>query len=282
VADEADSTAQAFAGDPALDRTSGHGMARVAAILARLRGPQGCPWDREQTIHSLKAPLLEEAYELLETMDGDDLSAHAEELGDVLLQVVFQARLREEQGRFTLDDVAHGLAEKLVRRHPHVFGDVQVADTAAVLRNWEAIKRTEKKAGPDGAPRSALDGVPVALPALSRAQRVQSKASRSGFDWPDVAGVDAKLVEETAELQAARASGDAEAMRHEVGDLLFSVVNLCRFLKLDAEEALQAANDRFSRRFRAVEGRVAATGRAMRDCPMHELDAHWDAVKRAE
>lgn len=272
----------AQAADPALDRTPGYGLARVAAILARLRGPQGCPWDREQTLQTLKAPLLEETYELLETMTRDDVAAHAEELGDVLLQVFFQARLREEQGIFTLDDVAHGLAEKLVRRHPHVFGDVQVADTAAVLRNWEAIKRTEKKTGADGAPRSALDGVPVALPALSRAQRVQSKAARSGFDWPDVAGVDAKIAEETAELQAARASGDPAAIRHEVGDLLFSVVNLCRFLHVDAEEALQASSDRFSRRFRQVESRVAATGRTLRDCQMQELDAFWDAVKKTE
>ncbi len=267
--------------DPALTSAPGEGMARLCAIMARLRGPGGCPWDREQDLSSLKPHLLEEAYELLETMDGADLAAHAEELGDVLLQVVFQARIREEQGQFSLDDVAHGLAEKLVRRHPHVFGDVQVDDSAAVLRNWEAIKRTEKKSTVDGS-RSALDGVPIALPALARAQRMQSKASRCGFDWPDVAGVEAKLTEELAELEAARKSGDAEAVRSEVGDLLFTVVNLCRFLKIDAEDALQATSSRFARRFREVERRVAADGRDLRHCTLDELDVYWEAAKQLE
>ncbi|MEI8243223.1 MAG: nucleoside triphosphate pyrophosphohydrolase, partial [bacterium] len=238
--------------DPALARMPGQGVARLCAIMARLRGPDGCPWDREQTLPSLKPHLLEETYELLETMDHADPAPHAEELGDLLLQVVFQARIREEQGAFALDDVAHGLADKLVRRHPHVFGDVQVDGSATVLRNWEAIKRTERKSATEG-PRSALEGVPRSLPALARAQRMQSKASRCGFDWPDVAGVEAKLVEEQAELDAARKAGDAAAVRHEVGDLLFSVVNLCRFLQVDAEDALQAASGRFAGRFREVE-----------------------------
>ena len=152
--------------------------------------------------------------------------------------------------------------------------------SAAVLRNWEAIKRTEKKPSADG-PRSALDGVPAALPALSRAQRMQSKASRCGFDWPDVAGVEAKLAEELAELDAARKTGDADAVRHEVGDLLFSVVNLCRFLKMDAEDALQASSSRFARRFREVERRAAADGREMRNCTLAELDVYWEAAKRS-
>ena len=266
--------------DPAA-RTPGEGVTRLRTIMARLRGPDGCPWDREQNLHTLKPHLLEETYELLETMDGDDLAAHAEELGDVLLQVVFQARIREEQGQFSLDDVAHSLADKLVRRHPHVFGDVQVDGSAAVLRNWEAIKRTEKKPAADG-PRSALAGVPVALPALARAQRMQSKASRCGFDWPDVAGVEAKLVEELAELEAARKTGQAAEIRHEVGDLLFSVVNLCRFLQVDAEDALQAASGRFAGRFREVERRAAADGRDMRQCTLAELDVYWEAAKALE
>lgn len=262
-------------------RTPGSGVARLCAIMALLRGPDGCPWDREQDLRSLKPHLLEETYELLETMDGPDLAAHAEELGDILLQVVFQARLREEQGQFTFDDVAHRLADKLVRRHPHVFGDVQVDDSAAVLRNWEAIKRTEKKPSADG-PRSALDGLPKALPALARAQRMQSKASRCGFDWPDVAGVEAKLTEELAELAAARQANAAAAVRHEIGDLLFTVVNLCRFLKVDAEDALQEASNRFARRFREVERRAMADGRDMRSCTLAELDAYWDAAKQME
>lgn len=267
--------------DPALARLPGEGVARLCAIMARLRGPNGCPWDREQNLSTLKPHLLEETYELLETMDGADLAAHAEELGDVLLQVVFQSRIREEQGQFTLDDVAHNLADKLVRRHPHVFGDVQVDGSAAVLRNWEAIKRTEKKPDAEG-PRSALDGVPAALPALARAQRMQSKASRCGFDWPDVAGVEAKLAEELAELEAARTAGDADAVRHEVGDLLFSVVNLCRFLQVDAEEAMQAASNRFAGRFREVERRAAADGRDMRNCTLAELDVYWEDSKKVE
>ena len=266
---------------PAAPQAPGEGVARLCAILARLRGPGGCPWDREQTLRTLKPHLLEETYELLEVMDGDDLAAHAEELGDLLLQVLFQSRIREEQGAFTLDDVARKLADKLMRRHPHVFGDVQVDGSAAVLRNWEAIKRTEKKSA-DGAPRSALDGVPAALPALARAQRMQSKASRSGFDWPDVAGVEAKLTEEQAELAAARQAGDDEAVRHEAGDLLFSVVNLCRFLKVDSEEALQEASNRFNRRFREVERRAAADSRDMRHCTLAELDVYWEAAKTAE
>ena len=267
--------------DPAtnlcLTRMPGGGLARVVAIMARLRAPGGCPWDREQTLRTLKAHLLEETYELLESMEGD-ADAHAEELGDVLLQVIFQARLREEQGQFTLDEVAQRLADKLVRRHPHVFGEVRADDSATVLRNWEAIKRTEK-ASAEGAARPALDGVPAALPALARAQRMQNKASRRGFDWKDVAGVEAKLTEEQVELAAARAAGDAQAVRHEIGDLLFSLVNLCRFLQVDAEEALQAANGRFARRFRGVERRAAAAGRDMRDCTMAELDVWWEAAK---
>ena len=269
------------AADPASLRLPGEGVSRLCAIMARLRGPNGCPWDREQNLSTLKPHLLEETYELLETMDGTDLAAHAEELGDVLLQVVFQARIREEQGDFSLDDVAHNLADKLVRRHPHVFGDVQVDGSADVLRNWEAIKRTEKKPTAEG-PRSALDGVPAALPALARAQRMQSKASRCGFDWPDMAGVEAKLAEELAELEAARKTGDAEAVHHEVGDLLFSVVNLCRFLKVDAEDAMQSASSRFARRFREVERRAAAAGRDLRNCTLAELDVYWEAAKAVE
>jgi MazG family protein len=256
-------------------------MARLEAIMARLRGPDGCPWDREQNLQSLKPHLLEETYELLETMDGADQAAHAEELGDLLLQVVFQARIQEEQGAFTLDDVAHNLADKLVRRHPHVFGDVQVDGSAAVLRNWEAIKRTEKKSATEGA-RSALEGVPRSLPALARAQRMQSKASRVGFDWSDVSGVEAKLAEELAELAEARAAGDAAAVRHELGDLLFSVVNLARFLQVDAEESLQASSNRFAGRFREVERRAAADGRDMRACTLAELDVYWNAAKLLE
>jgi MazG family protein len=201
--------------------------------MKRLRAPGGCPWDREQTLRTLKPCLLEETYELLEAMEDEDLALHVEELGDVLLQVVFQCAIREEEGRFTLDDVAAALAEKLVRRHPHVFGDTQAATSGQVLRNWEAIKQTEKGKPPD---RSAIDGVPAALPALLKAQRVQAKASRVGFDWKDASGAVEKIDEELGELKQAIASGTPDQVAGEMGDLLFSLVNTCRFLDVDAEK----------------------------------------------
>lgn len=257
-------------------RAPGGGMARLLAVMARLRGPGGCPWDREQTLESLKPCLLEETHELLEAMDNATPGPHLEELGDVLLQVVFQSRVREERGEFGLDEVAHALCDKLVRRHPHIFGNIEVACTEEVLRNWEAIKKQEKRERD-----SVLDGVPRSLPALLRAQRVQSKASRVGFDWPDVAGPLEKIVEEARELKQAAAGGaEKEDLRHEAGDLLFSVVNLCRFLDVDAEQALQTAADRFSRRFRHVEARAKAEGLEMRDTPLAVLDGYWEEAKR--
>jgi MazG family protein len=214
-------------------------------------------------------------------MDGSACDAHAEELGDVLLQVLFQAQLREERAEFTLDEVARRLAAKLIRRHPHVFGETRVAGTADVLRNWEAIKKGERTgSGEAAAPRSALAGVPAALPALLRAQRVQAKAARVGFDWPDRAGPRQKIAEELAELEAAVAAQDQQAVADEMGDLLFSVVNLCRFLKIDAETALRDCTARFSARFQAIERRLQAAGRDLRDCTPEELDRHWEAVKR--
>ncbi|NLF84768.1 MAG: nucleoside triphosphate pyrophosphohydrolase [Lentisphaerae bacterium] len=253
----------------------------LRAILARLRGPGGCPWDREQTLETLKPCLIEECYELLDVMDTAACDAHAEELGDVLLQVLFQAQLREERGDFTLDEVARRLAAKLIRRHPHVFGETQVNGTADVLRNWEAIKKGERTGNAEpAAPRSALAGVPAALPALLRAQRVQAKASRVGFDWPDSAGPRQKIAEELAELEAAVAAQDQRAVADEMGDLLFSVVNLCRFLKVDAETALRDCTARFSARFQAIERRIQAEGRDLRACTPEELDRHWEAVKR--
>ncbi len=259
-------------------RTPGCGVARLQAVMACLRGPDGCPWDREQTLETLKPCLLEETHELLEAMEEGTPDLHLEELGDVLLQIVFQSRIREERGDFTLDDVAHALCDKLVNRHPHVFGDVTVDGSAEVLKNWEAIKKVEKRER-----TSVLDGVPRSLPALLRAQRIQAKASRSGFDWPDAAGPLAKIAEEAAELrQAADAGADAAAIRHEVGDLLFSVVNLCRFLNVDAEQALQACADRFSNRFRHVEARTKAEGLEMKACPLDVLDRYWEEAKKAE
>lgn len=261
------------------ERTHGQGMARLEAVVALLRGEDGCPWDRKQTLESLKPYLIEEAYELLDAIDADDLALHREELGDVLLQVVLQTQIRRERGEFDLDEVSHALAEKLIRRHPHVFGDVEVADSEEVMRNWEAIKADEKS---DQASRSAIAGVPRHLPALLRAQRVQSKAARVGFDWSDIHDVHAKVDEELAELMEAIDQGDPAAIAHEMGDILFSLVNLSRFLKIDAETAMTGTVERFMQRFRGVESRVWAEDRQVRDCTLEELDRHWEAVKATE
>jgi tetrapyrrole methylase family protein/MazG family protein len=255
------------------------GVSRLIEVMRKLRAPGGCPWDREQTLQTLKPCLLEETYELLEAMDGDDLALHVEELGDVLLQVVFQCAIREEEGLFSFDEVAAKLAEKLVRRHPHVFGDVSANTSGEVLRNWEAIKQTEKGKKPD---RSAIDGVPATLPALLKAQRTQAKASRVGFDWKDATGATEKIEEELGELREAVTSGDKAQISEEAGDLLFSVVNYCRFIDVDAENALEGTNKKFSRRFREVERRVRAQGKSLKDCTLAEMDAIWDSVKAQE
>lgn len=255
------------------------GVSKLVEVMRRLRGPDGCPWDREQTVQSLKPCLLEETYELLEAMDGNDLALHVEELGDVLLQVVFQCAIREEEGLFSFDDVAAALARKLVHRHPHVFGDVSVSSSGDVLRNWEAIKQAEKGKSPD---RSAIDGVPATLPALLKAQRMQSKASRVGFDWQDASGATEKIEEEILELREAVAAGDKAKVADEVGDLFFSLVNYCRFIDVDAESALEGTNKKFSRRFREVERRVRLQGKALKACTLAELDEVWDAVKADE
>lgn len=258
--------------------SSENGITRLLSVVARLRGPGGCPWDREQTLASLKPYLIEETYEVLEALDSGDSEWHKEELGDVLLQVVLHAQIRSENGEFDFDAVASSLADKLIRRHPHVFGDAVATNTGDVLRRWEKIKATEKK----DERTSAVDGIPVHLPALQRAQRVQSRASRVGFDWNHVSAVMDKVEEELGEMREAMAAADAERTREEIGDLLFSIVNLCRFQDVDAEEALRATVAKFVRRFRQVERRVDAQGRAMTDCSMDELDALWDAVKKEE
>ncbi len=255
------------------------GIKRLYEIMRRLRGPEGCPWDREQTLKSLKPCLLEETYELLEAMDGDDLALHVEELGDVLLQVVFQCAIREEEGLFTLDDVANKLADKLVRRHPHVFAAAAEISSGQVLRNWEVIKQREHTEQPQ---RSAIDGVPTALPALLKAQRIQAKASRVGFDWQDASGALEKIDEELAEFKEALASGEAARISEEMGDLLFAVVNTCRFVSVDAESALEGTTAKFARRFREVEQRVRAQGRKLQECSLAEMDAIWEDIKQEE
>jgi tetrapyrrole methylase family protein/MazG family protein len=253
------------------------GIQKLLEVMKRLRGPGGCPWDREQTLHSLKPCLLEETYELLDAIDRDDVSLHREELGDVLLQVVFQCAIREEEHLFTFNDVAQTLADKLIRRHPHVFGDVNVASTGEVLKNWEAIKQTEKA---DSKKHSALDGVPHTLPALLKAQRVQAKAARVGFDWKEATGVIEKIEEELQELQQAVNTGNLSEIEDETGDLLFSIVNYCRFIHVDAESALAASTQKFARRFREVERLAKKRGIEMKACTLAELDALWDEVKQ--
>ena len=259
------------------------GIERLHAIMTRLRDPEkGCPWDRVQTLETLKPCVLEETYELLAAMDRpEDKANHIEELGDVLLQIMFQSVMAEQEGRFTFDDVANAIADKLIRRHPHVFGDVQADDPATVLRNWEQIKQQEHKKEQR---HSALDGVPPVLPALLKAQRTQEKAARVGFDWKDAAGPLAKIREELAELDAAVAASPDTSLdphvKEELGDLLFSVANLARHLKADAESALEGTTVKFARRFRAVEARAKETGRALKDMTLAEMDALWDAVKQ--
>lgn len=261
------------------------GIERLHSIMARLRDPEtGCPWDRVQTLSTLKPCVLEETYELLAAMDRpDDQSNYVEELGDVLLQVMFQCVMAEQEGRFSFDDVANAISDKLVRRHPHVFGDVDAKDPATVLRNWEQIKQQEHR---KEARHSALDGVPSTLPALLKAQRSQEKAARVGFDWKDAKGPLAKIREEIAELEEAVAtSSDTsldEHVKEELGDLLFSVTNLARHLKADSESALEGSTAKFARRFRAVEAGAKAAGRDLKSMTLEEMDALWDKAKDAE
>ena len=256
--------------------------------MVRLRDPErGCPWDREQTLSSLKPCLLEETYELLGAMDRPgDKANYIEELGDVLLQVMFQCVMAEQEGRFSFDDVANAISDKLVHRHPHVFGDVDAKDSATVLRNWEQIKQMEHK---KEARHSALDGVPAVLPGLLKAQRTQEKAARVGFDWKDAGGPMEKIGEEIAELEKAVAArgeskrpADSEEVKSELGDLLFSVCNLARHLGVDSESALEGSTAKFSRRFRAVEAAAKASGRNLKDMTLSEMDALWDEAKADE
>jgi MazG family protein len=252
-------------------------FAELVEIMRRLLEPEGCPWDREQTLATLRPYLLEETYELLEAMDDPDPAHHREELGDLLFQVVFQAAIRQGQGTFDIDDVARGIVDKLVRRHPHVFADQKVSGSAEVLANWAEIKKQEKGR------RRTLEGVPVALPALARAQKLTERAAAVGFDWPDVAGARAKVTEELAELDEAVEEGQGhDRMAAELGDLLFATLNLARKLGVDAESALRGTTARFEARFAAVEDGLAARGIEPRQSTLEEMDALWNEAKRRE
>jgi len=251
---------------------------QLCGVVASLRAPEGCPWDQEQTHATLRGGLLEEAYEVVAAIDAGDDENLCEELGDLLLQVVFHAQIAQEQGRFTFENVAFGISEKLVRRHPHVFGAESAADSAAVLVRWEEIKRQEKGASAEA---SVLDGVSEGMPALQYAGKIQKKAAGVGFDWQEVKPVIEKVREELLEVEAALPEGQ-KRVEEELGDLLFSVVNLTRKLKVDAEVALGGATRKFAQRFRAVERLMRERGVSAEGASLVELDLLWDEVKVSE
>ena len=253
------------------------GIERLLSIMARLRDPEhGCPWDCEQDFRSIAPHTIEEAYEVADAIERGDLRALRDELGDLLFQVAFHARLADEQGAFQFDDVVDSICDKLTRRHPHVFGDAVITNAGEQTRAWERMKREERAArGEDG----ALADVPVALPALTRARKLGSRAAQAGFDWPDATGPRAKVSEELAELDRATGSGDAGAREAELGDLLFSVVNLARHLAVDPETALRRANERFVRRYRHVERALAGLDEHASGASPELLDRLWAAAK---
>lgn len=253
---------------------------RLLQIMARLREPGGCPWDREQTRTSLKPFLIEEAYEVLEAIEANEPRAMSEELGDLLFQVVFHARLAEEQGEFAMADVLSQLIDKMVSRHPHVFGDASVGTPGEALAQWEALKQRE--AAQSGRRRSVIDGVPRAMPSLVRAQRIQAKAARIGFDWPDAQAAWDKVREEVGEAGEAMAAGDADRIREELGDVLFSLVNVARLASIDAEDVLHGAVEKFRRRFTEMEADLIARGKSVDMVEQAELEAAWEAAKAAE
>ena len=276
--------------------SAGDWFAKLVAVQARLRAPNGCPWDREQTHQTLRTYLIEEAYEVLEALESGDDPKFAEEMGDLLLQIVFHSQIAAEEGRFTVSDVIREIHDKMIRRHPHVFGELHAKDSAEVLRNWEQIKAHERRLKQEGGKHAAdkpamdtaaaepslLDGVSHALPATLEGFQLTRKAARIGFDWENADGVLEKVAEETAELKKALASKDAKSLEEEVGDLLFAAINLSRFVGADPEIALKKANAKFSRRFRAMERAARATGREFKDLPREEMEALWDAAKKAE
>jgi MazG family protein len=256
----------------------GKQLARLRAIMHRLRAPGGCPWDAEQTHESLVTNLIEEAYETVDTIQRGDHNHLKEELGDLLLQVIFHSELAEEAGRFNLDDVARGISDKLVRRHPHVFSQSEASTSEAVLKQWDEIKRAEK--GDQTKPY--LHGVGKGLPALLRAAKLQKKASKVGFDWPDENGVLEKIREEIGELESAMSDGSPREIEEELGDLLFSVVNLVRFRKLDPEVLMAAANTKFEQRFAAMENDLRSQGVDLTEASVEMMETSWQKVKMAE
>lgn len=247
----------------------------LVALMTRLRGPGGCPWDREQSMEDLRPFIIEEAYEVTHAIDSGDREGLREEVGDMLLQSVFVSEIAREEGSFTIDDAITAIYDKLVRRHPHVFGDVHAEDAEAVLSNWEKLKATERSEKEQG----LLSGVPPSLPALLKASRLTEKAARVGFDWEKTDDIFAKIEEELEELRDAVAAGDQNGIEHELGDLLFTVVNIARRLEVNAEGALQKSNQKFIRRFEYLERRLRETTRSFADSDLQEMDELWEEAK---
>lgn len=253
-----------------------YGFEDLLQIMKMLRAPGGCPWDREQTHKSIRQNFIEETYEVIEAIDTEDRELLKEELGDVLLQVVFHSEMESEVGSFDINDVCDGICKKLIVRHPHIFADVKADTTDEVLSNWDKIKMQTKSQKTQS---DAMDSVSKSLPSLMRSEKLQKKAAKVGFDWPDVSGALQKVEEETQELKKAIEDGDKKGMEEELGDLLFSVVNVSRFLRVDSEEALYHACDKFTNRFRMVEALAKERGIAMESAPLSLLDSLWDEVK---
>jgi tetrapyrrole methylase family protein/MazG family protein len=271
--------------------TAGEWFERLAAVQARLRAPDGCPWDREQTHASLRTYLIEEAYEVLEALESGDDAKFAEEMGDLLLQIVFHSQIAKEEGRFSVSDVIREIHDKMVRRHPHVFGEKRAKDSAEVLKNWEQFKKEERAAAgrkngsssrEEAKDASLLDGVSKALPAALEGFQLTRRAARIGFDWDNVEGVFEKMNEEAGELRQALSAKDTHKTEEEMGDLLFAAVNLARYLHIDPEIALKKANAKFSMRFRRMEELAAKSGKALADVPRGQMEGLWDTAKRAE
>jgi tetrapyrrole methylase family protein/MazG family protein len=271
--------------------TAGEWFEKLAGVQARLRAPDGCPWDREQTHASLRTYLIEEAYEVLEALESGDDAKFAEEMGDLLLQIVFHSQIAKEEGRFSVSDVIREVHDKMVRRHPHVFGEKHAKNTAEVLKKWEQIKKEERAAAgkkngdglkQEGKAGSLLDGVSRALPAALEGFQLTRRAARIGFDWDSVEGVFDKMNEEAAELRHALSANDTKKTEEEMGDLLFAAVNLARFLHIDPEISLKKANAKFSMRFRKMEDLAAKNGKALADVPREQMEEFWETAKRSE
>jgi len=258
---------------------TGKAFEELVAIMARLRAPDGCPWDREQTFDSLKKYLIEETYETVDALNNRDMNELRGELGDLLLQILFQSQLAQEQGDFDINDVIEGISSKLIRRHPHVFGETEVSCAEEVVHHWEKIKRDEK--GFEHR-KSVLDGVPRTLPALMLAMEISKRAAKTGFEWPDLDAVVEKLHEEVEELKHELKNGDSERISDEIGDLLFTAVNIARWKKVDPEDALRSMTQRFGDRFRQIEEAAKSEGKSIEEMSIEEMDAVWNQAKQSE